>query len=421
VSAYGLRTDLEAVNKLESDLSKTVDRAVAELLEAKIYKSAKNGKVSKDMAVIRERVGKAFNGNAPTTPKGSISTAVAVLADSGDPVLEKLASISNDQKLLNTYIPVLKNGTERPLNPRYHLVESGRTSSRGPNIQNQPRRGGVRECYVPRDGFVYVACDYHVAELAGLAQVLVHKFGQSNMADALNAGRDLHIETAAGILGKKYDETLALYEAGDEKTKEARQLAKALNFGLPGGLGSQTFSDYAKTSYGVDVSVEKAQALKDRWLDSYPEMKRYFDHISDALGIGADSFTAEQLYSGRLRGGLGYCDGCNTYFQGLVADGARRATYEVVKSTFIKGDPLSGSYAVAFVHDEIIIESPEEKAAEAAKRLSGIMVQGMREYLPDVTVRATPHIMRRWYKDARPVYDEMGKLVPFERSIAERG
>jgi DNA polymerase-1 len=413
ISAWGLRTDPVAVQALTHELEQTVTATVGELLEAGIYKQHKTGKQSKDMAVIRARVNEAYNGKAPTTPKGATSTAVATLEESGDPVLEKLAGISNDQKLLNTYIPVLQEGTKHPLNPHYYLVESGRTSSRKPNVQNQPRKGGVRECFIPREGYVYVACDYHVAELCALAQVLLHKFAKSKMADALNAGRDLHLETAAGILGQSYEKTVAAFKTGDKKVKETRQLAKAMNFGLPGGLGAKTFADYARTSYGVDIDENKAQQLKDRWIESYPEMRLYFDHISEAIGFEGH-FTAQQLYSDRLRGQLGYCDGCNTYFQGLTADGARAAVTEVVRATLTPGDPLHGSRAVAFIHDEILIESPEDKAANAAHRLSCVMIAGMKPFLPDMIVKADAHIMRRWYKDAEPVFDDRGELQPWE-------
>jgi len=417
ISAWGLRTDPEAVDKLEGELQAVVDATVSELLDAGIYKQSKAGKLSKDMSVIRKLVEESYikisPDAVPQTPKGSTSTSVETLEGSDNELLHKLASISNDQKLLTTYIPVLRAGTEKPLNPRYFMAESGRTTCRGPNIQNQPRKGGVRECFVPREGNVYVACDYHIAELCSLAQYLVHKFGQSNMADAINAGKDLHIETASSILGKTYEETLSLYKKGDKQAKEARQMSKAMNFGLPGGLGARTFVSYAKASYGVEIELEDAQELKDKWLSSYPEMQQYFDQVSNAMGMRGE-FTARQIYTNRLRGGLGYCDGCNTYFQGLTADGARRAIILVVKATYTQGDPLEGCRAVAFIHDELIIEAPESRAAEAANRLSELMVEGMTHYIKDVTISATPHLMRRWYKDAEPSYDESGILVPWE-------
>jgi DNA polymerase I-like protein with 3'-5' exonuclease and polymerase domains len=141
-------------------------------------------------------------------------------------------------------------------------------------------------------------------------------------------------------------------------------------------------------------------------------MRQYFSKISDECGFEG-SFSAVQVRSGRVRGGVGYCDGANTYFQGLIADGARAATYQAVKAQYTRGDPLEGCRAVAFVHDELILEAPADRAPAAAARLSEIMVSAMRAYLPDLDVRATPHLMRRWYKDAEPVFSD-GVLVPWD-------
>jgi DNA polymerase I-like protein with 3'-5' exonuclease and polymerase domains len=66
-----------------------------------------------------------------------------------------------------------------------------------------------------------------------------------------------------------------------------------------------------------------------------------------------------------------------------------------------------------FAHDELILEMPEEKAHEAALRQVEVMVASMKEYVPDVRVSAEPALMRRWYKDAAPVYVD-GRLVPWE-------
>lgn len=411
VSAYGLRTDPVAVGKLKADLHETVSSAMSRLINAGIYRQ--NG--TKDVSRVRAMVSDAYRARGdepPVTAKGAVSTSRAALEESGDDDLILLASIGAEQKLLSTYVDVLEAGTRRPLNPQYHLVDSGRTSCSRPNIQNQPRRGGVRECFVPREGYIYVGCDYHVAELCGLAQVLVNRYGLESceMAKALIAGRELHIETAAGILDISYDECLRRYKAGDKDAKKARQLAKALNFGAPGGLGAEKFCDFARASYGLEISVERSRELKDLWLDRYPEMRLYFADIGEMGRFGP--FEIEQVHSGRVRGGLGFCDGCNTFFQGIVADGARIALHEVVRATLTAGDALDGSHVVAFVHDELILESPTERAPEAAKRLSELMVAGMTEVIADVPIRAEAHLMERWYKDAEPVLVE-GKLIPW--------
>ena len=413
MSAWGIRTEPEAVAKLRGELIATVNSATASLHQWGILRA--NG--TKDMTRIRELVAQSY-ASPPLTAKGSISTSSEVLEKSGHPGLMALAAISSEQKLLNTYIPILEAGTKHPINPRFNpLVDSGRTSCRNPNLQNQPRRGGVRECFIPREGNVFVAADYHVAELCSLAQVLLDLYGTSAMAEALQAGRELHLETAAGILGISYEEAVEGHKAGDKKVKEARQLAKAANFGFPGGLGAGSFRDYAATGYGVNLEPGEAEELRATWLQRYPEMGRYFEDMGFRVNQGGGSFELEQIRSGRIRGGVGFCDGCNSYFQGLTADGAKAALYEVVRECYlVKSSPLFGFRPVAFIHDEILLEGPKDGARAAAKRLEEVMISEMQKWTPDIPTKADAHLMEKWYKDAEPVYDDKGQLLIWEPS-----
>lgn len=411
MSAWGIRTEAESVLKLRAELIKTVEEANVSLREWGILRQ--NG--TKDLKRVRELVSESYD-DPPLTAKGSISTSAEVLEKSGHPGLMKLAEISSEQKLLNTYIPILESGTRYPINPRFNpLVDSGRTSCRNPNLQNQPRRGGVRECFVPRPGNVFVAADYHVAELCSLAQVLLDLYGHSAMAEALQAGRELHLETAAGILGISYEDAVKGHKVGDKKVKEARQLAKAANFGFPGGLGAGSFRDFAAAGYGVKLEPEEAEQLRSTWLERYPEMIQYFEDIGFRVNQYGGSFELEQVRSNRIRGGVGFCDGCNSYFQGLTADGAKAALYEVVRECYmVRESPLYGFRPVAFIHDEILLEGPVDRARGAAKRLEDVMISEMQKWTPNIPTKADAHLMEKWYKDAEPVYDEDGQLLIWE-------
>ena len=412
VSSWGVRADPKAVQEMDDRLSEKVNSAIDVFLSEGVYKLDRKGKPTKDMAAIRRKVESAYNNEPPTTMKGAIKTDVVTLRESGNDTLQRLADISNDQKMLSTYVPLLQKATKVPMNPRYFLVSSGRTSARGPNIQNLPRGNGVRECLVPIKGHAFIACDYSFLELCSLSQVLLDKLGQSNMADAINAGRDLHLQTASEILEISYDEAVKRHADGDKAVKEARQLSKAMNFGLGGGLGAERFSEFARTTYGLDVTPHRAKELKEKWLQAYPEMARYFSDIGDSLNADR-KMAVTQLRSERVRGDVGFCDGCNTYFQGLAADGARRALFLVVRQCFEPSDVLFGSRVVAFIHDEILLSCEVGRVHEVGLRLSQLMVEGMREFLPDVKVSTEHHAMRRWEKNAVPRYAENGRLVCF--------
>jgi DNA polymerase-1 len=420
MSVWGLRTDPEQVQLLEDDLRPRVEQMHAKLLQAGLLKQKKDGTFSKDLQAIRERVAKAYAATgkkAPSTPKGSVSTSRDTLKQSGDQLLAEYGDETNCEKLLTTYLPVLSQGTRVPLNPSYRvLMESGRTSSFSPNIQNVPRAGGVREAYIPRPGTVFVAADYSTLELCALAQVCLELHGASAMADAISQGRDLHLDVAAQLLHVSYEEAAEMKKANRPEIKDARQLAKALNFGFPGGMGARSFVDFASATYGVEITEHEAADLRVEWLDKWPEMKLFFRHVSELCS--GEECTVEQLWSHRHRGKTKYTAACNTFFQGLAADGAKLALFQVARECYVddssQPSALFGCRPVAFIHDEILMEVPEGRVHEAAERLCRVMRENMSVVIPDVPITVEAVAMRRWYKDAEPVFDPPGHLVCWE-------
>jgi len=264
----------------------------------------------------------------------------------------------------------------------------------------------VRECFVARPGHVLISCDYSAAELHTLAQVCLDLFGHSKLADMLNSGLDVHLAVGAQIAGIDYPEALALRKAGDKEIGEMRQLAKAANFGFPGGCGPTRFVDLAK-GYGLDMSVADATELKRNWLDALPEIAEFFAYVARTEG-DSGLCRVQHLRVARVRGQASYCAACNSYFQGLASDGAKSALWRVVREQHL--GTLRGSYAVAFIHDEILLEAPEADAPEVALELQQIMVEAFNEFCPDVPTTAEPAIMRAWSKSAEPVFDAAGRL-----------
>ena len=391
--------------------------------------------------------------DVPRTPTGDVSTDRDVLYESGDDTLEEYGGVSEVAKLRSTYLPALAEGVRWPINPRANvLVASGRTSYSG-IVQVLPSHGTgarLRQAFVARPGHVLCSIDYGSLELCTLAQVCLWTVGHSALGEALNRGDDCHCRTGAMMIGIDYVEFLSR----KKELKDKRQAAKAANFGFPGGMGAATLvltkrkrSEGTTTAHdgtiynglrfcvlvagaracGADKVTEwKGRAipptcvrclevvehtLRPAWFAAYPEMREYFSYISTAVDR---SGTLEQFGSGRIRGGLDFCNGANTLFQGLAADGAKHALWQVSREAHTDpSSPLWGSHPVIFVHDEIISELPEERAHEAAHRMAEIMVSSMREYVPDVRITAEPALMLRWHKAAEPTYVD-GRLVPWE-------
>lgn len=367
-----------------------------------------------------------------------------------DPVLMAYAAYGQFQTL---YTKIQKLQTNRlPIQTSFEtLLETGRTSSFAnkliPNsiaIQNLPRKEGMRECFVPRgydspdinERHVFVAVDYAMAELVSLAQVCFKKFGYSKLRDALNAGMDPHLVLAARILKISYEEAWVRYKANDPAIILARQNAKPVSFGFPGGLGIEKFIEFARTSYGAIFTLETAQEYKNIWLEAYPEMKDYFQWISGLCEDGDGYCNLKQFVSGRVRGHIPYTVACNTLFQGLTADGAKAALCEAVRRCYtpvwidneyketLPGQGrlsyLFGSRIVNFVHDELVGETKEQNGHHFACELSAVMENKYQPFTPDVTIHTEAVMMRRWRKGAKPVthngmsLTKGGILVPFE-------
>jgi DNA polymerase I-like protein with 3'-5' exonuclease and polymerase domains len=221
-------------------------------------------------------------------------------------------------KLRSTYLDKMGEGQgETILHPSYDVLKAtGRTSSFGEiNAQNLPKGDGrVRRCMVTRRGKVNIDLDYKGVELVGLSQACQSQFDlPSRMAEAINAGKDLHRLVAAQMF--------QVAEAGVDEDQRFR--AKAVNFGLPGGMGVPRFRAYLKTGIKRSnlaperkaeldawATPENCQEAVDAWFAAFPEMRTFLEK-DDGLLPGLASFfdlTPENyaLFTGRPAGGPGY-------------------------------------------------------------------------------------------------------------------
>jgi DNA polymerase-1 len=357
-------------------------------------------------------------------------------------------------QLLRSKLASFKTGS-LPLHTQYDLLETGRASSaenklvfNSAAIQNLPKKPGMRESLTAREDYALVASDFGLAELVSLAQITYSWFEKNRtpgdpwyvkcqMRETLNRGLDIHVDFAASMLGLSYEKAWELYKKGDKKLKEARQMAKAVNFGLPGGLSVESLVSYARKTYNVTLTPQRAKELHRGWMRKFPEMKLYFrlirkmfNHRSSLDELLFDETDADQdklkltdivqEVSRRIRGRCLYTQACNTFFQGLTADAAKAALVEISRRCYT--DPSSdlyGSFPLLFIHDEIIVETPFEKLDAAAKELERVMVEVYQRFTPDVRITADAHAMFRWSKKAEAVYDDQGRLVPWQDAAFE--
>ena len=305
-------------------------------------------------------------GKIPTTTDGSISTKRDDLEQFGNlPFISDYLRFIELEKA-TTFVRDIEN--ER-IHPKYNsILNTGRTSCSKPNFQQLPRVGGIREMFRAARGMCFIITDYSTLELCTLAQVLKDKYGTSTMGDLINEGRDLHKYYASVLHGVPEKDI----------TKSQRQEAKAANFGFPGGLGIETFRQFS-AGYGLELSSDKAQDMKDAWFNAFPEMRGYLNNEQGYM------YTT----TGRRRGDTTYCAEKNTPFQGLAADGAKLALYNLDKAGF---------KIVGFVHDEIICEVPSSKAESLLQIQERIMVESMEKVVPDIKISVESQISERYCK-----------------------
>lgn len=135
-SCWGLRTDPVAVGALADSVRARAAADIAKFQAVGIVRP--DG--SCDTKVLKKLVSDAYNGSPPKTDGGAVSCSRDTLNESGNELLEAYAEAGESRKLLSTYVSILESGTILPINPRYSvLMDTGRTSSSHPNVQNLPR------------------------------------------------------------------------------------------------------------------------------------------------------------------------------------------------------------------------------------------------------------------------------------------
>src|SRR5262249_14157563 len=146
-----------------------------------------------------------------------------------------------------------------------------------PNVQQIPRHSPLRSAFVASPGHYLLEVDYRHIELTTLAAIYTRRYGRSVLADVIKAGQDPHVHTAALMLGLTPGAVLAWKKDPARKVAfaEARQAAKPVNFGVPGGLGAASLASYAKNTYGVVLTEDEARQKREQLLTIYPELAQY--------------------------------------------------------------------------------------------------------------------------------------------------
>lgn len=160
-------------------------------------------------------------------------------------------------------------------------TDTGRLSAKGPAFQIIPKKTiwakRIRGCYPAPPGKAILMLDYSQGELRVVACVGKERA----MLEAYENGMDLHSLTGSQLAGVPYDEFIDWKSSDDAKLtkmfEDIRGRAKAGNFGLLYGMGAAGFQKYAWASYGLKLTLEEAENIRDLFFETYPGLLAYHD------------------------------------------------------------------------------------------------------------------------------------------------
>jgi DNA polymerase-1 len=223
------------------------------------------------------------------------------------------------------------------------------------------------------DGRVLVKADYSQIELRIAAKVA----GDRAMLEAYGRGEDLHVLTARRVLGLS------------EVTKQHRQLAKALNFGLLFGMGAPGFRQYARSNYGVDLTAGQAVEYRAAFFAAYPELAAWHrrvrcEHALETRTVAGRRRLLDTKVSDTLR--------LNSPVQGTGADGLKLA----LALLWERQAECPGAYPVLVVHDEIVVECAAEQVESVSAWLKQAMLDGMAPLIAPVPCQVEVSVGPTW-------------------------
>lgn len=274
------------------------------------------------------------------------------------PVPELLLRYREIEKLLSTYVKALP-GMVYPETKKIHThfqpsnAATGRLSSDNPNLQNIPVRTEngrkLRKGFVPSPGRVLLSADYSQVEL----RLLAHFAQDKNMLDAFLHDRDIHRQTAAEV----FDVPL------EQVTKDMRNGAKAINFGLM----------YGQTSFGLSQALHISQGEAKKYITNYFKKFHSVKSYLDGLKEKAENTGYAETLFGRKRTlpdikstnrqikAMAERVAINSPIQGTAADIIKLAMINIQR---ILGERKLKSKMILQVHDELIFDVVPEELEE---------------------------------------------------------
>jgi DNA polymerase-1 len=269
-------------------------------------------------------------------------------------------------KLKSTYTDALLDQIN-PETGRVHTsysltgAQTGRLSSTDPNLQNIPIRTEtgrqIRDAFVAEPGNVILAADYSQIEL----RLAAHIADVPALRDAFASGTDIHNMTAQELFG--------------EVNRDTRGRAKTINFAILYGISRWGLAGR------LDVSVDEAQAMIDRYFERFPGINRYIAETLTTVRENGYTTTlfGRKTHFPRIRSKVQHerqgaeRAAINAPIQGTSADIIKRAMARMEPALAAAG--LAQVRMLLQVHDELVFELPEGDVAAATPVIRDVMAR----------------------------------------------
>lgn len=381
----GFLLDKDKLHDFNEGLKVSID-----VLEKEIYSLAGesfNINSPKQLGVILfEKLG--LKSGKKTKTGYSTNAEVLEKLSSEHEIVAKILKFRQLSKLKSTYgdglLAVIDPSTGRVYSKFNQTVTvTGRISSTEPNLQNIPVRTElgreIRKMFIAKDGCVLVDADYSQIEL----RVLAHISGDEALKKAFSEGTDVHALTASGVFGVPIEEV----------TSTMRNHAKTVNFGIMYGMGEFSLAK------DLGISVKEARDYIQNYFDKYKGVKKYMESvIEDARekGYVETMFSrrrtiAEINSSNFMVRSAGERMVRNTPIQGSAADIIKLAMVKVHQELTKRN---LNSKLILQVHDELIIEAPENETDEVRVLLTEAMESAAALTVP---LLAEANTGKSWY------------------------
>ena len=312
------------------------------------------------------------------TPTGAPSTDEEVLQKLAEdyPLPKVLLEYRGMAKLKSTYtdkLPKMINVTTGRVHTNYAqaVAVTGRLASNDPNLQNIPIRSAegrrIREAFIAPPGSHIVSADYSQIEL----RIMAHISGDEAMLRAFADGIDIHRATAAEIFGVP----------AAEVQSEQRRYAKVINFGLIYGMSAFGLARQ------LDLERSAAQAYIERYFARYPGVAKYMESTRNTAKMNGyvETVFGRRLWLPEIHAAqIGRRQGAeraaiNAPMQGTAADLIKLAMIAVQR--WIDREQLK-SRLIMQVHDELILEVPDDELSLMRIELPPLMTQVAKLHVP---------------------------------------